>query len=1462
MASRTLPDRTDRRTMGATAVEGAPAARMVGSAPEGDRAVDRARITLAGRIAVQTGHGVLDERALPGRQPRVAFALLVLERHRPVAREELAASLWGEQRPATWEPALRGVVSRVRSFAVESGLGAADILHSDGGNYHLRPRGGLEVDVEVAAAQVASSDEALRRGRAEEATVSAAAARGVLARPLLSGAQSEWLESRRREQHLLLLRALEILARARLELGETTEAILAAEAALELDPYRESCYRTIMAGHAAAGNPAEGLVAYERCRRLLADELGIDPSATTRALQVELLGRSDHPRPTATRTNPTRRVSSVTRARPTPDAAPYVGLRTFQEGDADRFFGRDGDVARLLDRLEGSRFLAVLGPSGSGKSSLVRAGLIPALRVGALAGSDTWSVRVLRPGHRPCAALDAATGVAHGRGRRLVVVDQLEEIFVLASDRERGRFLEDLTALASSPRSDVTVVTTLRADLYPRLTDHPRLADLASANQYLVTPLDEVGLAEAIEGPARLADLMLEPSLTQAIILDVARRPGALPLLQQALLELWRRRDGRTLTLEGYRETGGVAAGVARWAESIWDGLDDDERDTARRLLLRLTRPGEGTEDSRLLVPVDQLITGHGQGPLVDQVVDRLTAARLLTSTTSHDGVPQLELSHEALLRAWPRLRGWIDEDRAGLTIHRRLTDATLEWERRGRDPALLYRGVLLAEASTWAARDPRVLNPRERAFLSAGEDATRTAEHRRVRRLRLTVAALLLGIVVTGGLAAVATHQADRSAAQERIATARELASAAVANLGVDAERSVLLALEAVRHTMDADQIVVRDAEEALHRAVMAHRTVDRLPEGGRSLALAPDGAWVAVANGDGRVVLWGEEGSVHGELEVADEPLEAIAVSPDGQRLATADRGGGVQVRAIGGGGPVLGLTSGTAWVTGLAFAPDGRRLAASRTDGIVTVWDLGADSAAPRHLLGHQYEVDHVVFTPDGRRLVSAGQDRTARVWDLVTGEVTVLEGHRWQVTRVAVSPDATVVATASNDGTARTWDLATGQHRLTFPSLAPVESVAFDPTGQRLALGSTDGTVYVYDSSNARQLLLLGGHTAPVEDLVFTHDGEHLVTTSADGTTRRWDVGVEGGRDWLTAPSAYLRFATVAFSPDGRWFAVPDDAEGVVVRDARNGAVRHRLSGHDAWLVGLTFSPDGRWLAATPAHGDFEAGLDELHTAPIWDLRSGALVTVLRGHEDIVNGAVFSPDSRSVVTSALDGTVRTWRVVSGELLDTVELGAAPIGVGFHEDRWYATVAGPDGEVEVWRDGEHRPLHRLRGHDEPVTTVAFDAGLLVTASHRDGAARVWDLASGELVVAVDGHGAPVGHAVLDPAGSELATVGDDGMVRLWAVPSGEERLALDGHRLIATSAAYSPDGRLLATTSPDGTVALRLRSIDDLVRVATQRVTRTLDEAECRRFVPGRDCAGGPALDARTDRATPGG
>jgi WD40 repeat protein/DNA-binding SARP family transcriptional activator len=1391
------------------------------------------RISLAGRIAVQSEHALLDERALPGRQPRLTFALLVTERHRAVERDELADNLWAGTRPSTWEPALRGVLGRVRGYLVAVGLGDRGLLRTEAGSYHLGPLADVEVDLEVAATQVAWSESALRRGVPVDAADAAAQARGVLARPLLAGTDGPWVEDKRRELALLHLRALDVLAEARLALGDTVHAVTAAEAAIAADPFRETAYRNLIRAHARAGNRAAGLRAYERCRLLLAEELGVDPSAELQGLHLDLL--RDHA--------PARSSPSGSSTQPVGDdttATPYLGLRTFQEEQSAWFFGRDADTTRLLERLELTRFLAVLGASGSGKSSLVRAGLVAALRAGALPGSDIWTVRVMRPGVDPLDALtgalrtlDAGTERRSPGGRVVLVVDQLEEIFTLCSEEERRRaFLDAIVTAATAAGRSTVVVVTLRADFYPRLAEHPQLADLASAHQFLVTPLDEVGLAEAVEGPARLAGFAIEPGLTETILRDVARRPGALPLLQHALLELWQHRSDRMLTLAGYRVTGGVEGALAHRAETTYAALSLEDQQVARRLLLRLTDPGDSAHDTphytRRRVAVAELAGRAEDQAAIERVVATLTAVRLLTSD-AEGGERYVEVSHEALIRAWPRLRDWVDDDRAGLLVHRRLTAAASEWDRLDRDEDALYRGGRLAEAAAWAERDPAASNPLERAFLAAGRqlaDAEAVRDRERQRRAE--------------ALAAVARRQSARLAVEARTSTARELAAVAVANLDVDPERSILLALEAVAATR-TDGHVVREAEEALHRAVKRSRVVRSFPQGGRGLALAADGTRFVTGAEDGSATLRSFDGQVLRVFEGHDGAVCATAISADGHRVVTGTADGTLRLWELHPESPsrVVGAHDGP--VTGVAFAPDARSLVSTSVDGTVRLWPLRRGAPPARVLTGHEDEVTDVAWSPDGSRLATGSDEFTARIWELATGRSLALRGHVWQVFGVAFSPDGRWLATASNDGTAILWDATAGTSLRVFPhTQASLRAVTFTPDGRRLVTGSSEGAAQVWDVETGRAHLTLAGHVAAVVALAVTPDGRFLLTSSEDGTTRCWDISVAGGRDWLTTPSADLRYTSVAFSPDATCFAVPRDRDGLTIRDTRTGAVIRTLTGHPARIVLPRFSPDGTVVAGAAANGwaDF-ASLEDGETLPLWDLRTGGL-RILCGHTDLVSGVAFAPDGRRLVTSSLDGTVRVWDAASGETVRSLTLDGAVVGVDFGADGWRVAVAHEDGRVDLWHEKIGGPSRSLPGHARSVTSVAFGGDVLVTGCRDEGVARVFDLADGRERALLRGHDAPLVQVAISPDGTQAATTGEDGTVKLWDASSGLERLTLYGHHLGAHGVAFSPDGRLLASTSVDGTAALHLLPVDEFVTLARTRVTRRLTDEERRRYL----------------------
>jgi len=453
---------------------------------------------------------------------------------------------------------------------------------------------------------------------------------------------------------------------------------------------------------------------------------------------------------------------------PRGEELPYRGLEAFDEQHSRYFFGRDADVQRLLEKLKASSFLAVLGPSGSGKSSLARAGLVPALRRAGLPGSDGWRIVTLRPGAHPLDVLaghltslypDIAAAFLRDqlagdpRGLRLLcsrppvggtkvllLVDQCEEVFTLCRDeQERRTFLFNILHAADGPS---VVVLTLRADFYARCAAYPELAQQVAAHQFLVGPIGESGLRDVIEEPARLAGLELEAGLVDTILDDVEHQPGALPLLEHALLELWDRRRGGMLTLEAYQDSGGVAGALAKRADGILAAFDPGEQQVARRVLLRLTQPGEGSEDTRRRAPMSELFTLRADHGAVETVVSELAAARLLTAGGGDAPSDQLvEVSHEALIRGWPQLRHWVEEDRQGLRIHRRLTEAAQEWCALNKDPGALYRGARLATTREWAEDHGADLNADERDFLaasSAAETDELDAARRRARRFQI----------------------------------------------------------------------------------------------------------------------------------------------------------------------------------------------------------------------------------------------------------------------------------------------------------------------------------------------------------------------------------------------------------------------------------------------------------------------------------------------------------------------------------------------------------------------------------------------------------------------------------------------------------------------------------------------------------------------------------------------------
>jgi WD40 repeat protein/DNA-binding SARP family transcriptional activator len=1204
----------------------------------------------------------------------------------------------------------------------------------------------------------------------------------------------EWLRARREDYRRQTADLYGRLATWRETDGDHDQAMLYARRQLELEAWDEDAHRRLMRLLALAGHRDQALAQYETCRRVLNAEFGVEPGRETRTLVGQIRDEMlDQPAQGAG-------AAIGAPVSPAPGEPPYKGLSYFDENDAGIFFGREALTAKLVAGVrdclslggDRTRVLAVVGASGSGKSSILRAGLMPAMSE--LTGPGPGEQRVFRdsiilmtPGASPLLSLAAnltrpagsvqplaklvddleaeprtlhlaasrIAGRAESSSRVLLVIDQFEELFTLCRDEgHRRAFIDNLLYAAAIP-GPVIVVLALRADFYPHCAPFDNLRQALAERQVYIGAMSPEELCRAIEEPARAGNWSIEPGLAELLVHEVSDAPGALPLLSHALLATWQRREGRLLTLAGYQAAGGVAGALAQTAEANFTRLSLQEQAMARLIFMRLIEVVDEGEDgrptfyTRRRAKLTELALRPEEQKLVHDILTRLADSRLLTI-----GQHSVEVAHEALIHEWPRLLNWLNENRDALRLHRRVTASAQEWERSTYDEGLLYRGGQLAMARDWAAAHSHELNDLERRFVEAGGQAEENRQRRQLENARHLVmieqqrateqgraaaglrrrSALLVAALVALTLLSVLSfgfaHTSRRNA---RLAALNEAAARASAG-------------EAAAHEAEA----IANAEVATSRmlALSAANVVDTDPELSLLLAL---------------------------------EALETAGTKEAGEALHL-----------------------------GLQASRLRRSFETGATGGRLVLMEL----------------------SPDGTQLATAGAE-TATIWDAATGEL------RQQLPLAEPTPmhfdldfndSGSELALVSIDDSQdeiflQTWDVAAGGLPVTRVILTEIDQtsdIALSPDWSLLAVSGEAGHTDLIDTATGRPVVELDAQDMRLSDLEFSPTGRRLATASPDGQVMIWDTlasvasgtGQELGA--LDNRSRLVRTGNlnkIAFIDETALVLGYLGEVEVWDLDGQAGP-RYSLAGNTKLTKNFAVSDDRTRLATTAQDG----------ITRIWDLATGEYLLSLARHQSPVDGAAFTPDGRELLTVDRDGLVRAWDARS---LLMGEQGAFAVDIGVFDvelspDEKQLALGNVAGPASIWDTATGQRLYTLPSGEGPVYRVAYspDGRHLATVG-QENQIRIWDAVTGAEVLSFSGHGGGAAGGLFagtldvaySPDGTRLATAGADGLAIIWDPVTGRQFMTLAGHTGSIQTLVYSPDGRYIATSTDQNDTTIKV-------------------------------------------------
>ncbi|WP_062295201.1 WD40 repeat domain-containing protein [Nostoc piscinale] len=1094
------------------------------------------------------------------------------------------------------------------------------------------------------------------------------------------------------------------------------------------------------------------------------------------------------------------------------------------------FFGRDQFLTGIVNKLEQTNLILLLGASGSGKSSVVRAGLIPWL-------SQKWGTKLVNltftPDIDPFEAFyasllskykqsvaqiarEAQTDTLTEVVNRLkqpddywfILIDQFEELFTTTQPEKRNKFISSLLQLSKINVSNVKIMATMRADFLDRFSPYPALVKATDNHRPIIAEMQQDELRLAIEQPAAHHGVVLETGLVEEIIKDVQGQAGYLPLLQYTLNLLWETEvktgsiNDRTLNLNTYRMLGGVRGALQEHIDKIYGAFSQPEQLATQKIFLKLVDIGGDSESSSDWKPVRRRANRFEFSEELEQsVLRKLIDENLLVSNapqeTLHDRLPPapvstVEIAHEILLTSWTTLNTWIEENRQAIALFNRLNDDVARWQTLKNDDEL-WSGSKLAKVVE--LRQNPALNPALGKFSKKTAEFIDASVKRRDRQRRRSMIALSAFSTVVSLFAIFAGIQYYRAetgqiSAINQTAEARLTANKAKFDAllsGLDAAKryqSLILS--------NTNPQLQTEIKAQLGEAIYWTRERNRLQghqSNVQSVSYSPDGQIIATASYDNTIKLWQADGKLIKTLEGHTQPVRSVSFSPKGDMLASAKRDGTVELWDRNG-NLLNTINAHKSLVLSVNFSPDGKTIATGSKDKTAKLWRI--DGTEINTFKGHRSWVMQVIFNPKTYQIVTTSGDKTIKLWQQDGKPPQTLTKHTDTVMSAAFSPDGKMLATASLDKTVKLWS-SDGKLLKTFPHPEQLYSVSFSKDGQ-IASGSVDGNVRLW-TQDGKLLDTWAAHDGRIHSLTFSPDGQTLATTGSDNITKLWQVH----RQWLTVLNGHQNAATIVnFRPDGKQVVSAGIGDLLYFWSPKGNLLFTRKTNQRS-VYGVSFSPDGQTIAS--------AGDD--NTIRIWDAK-GKELRILRGHKDSVNNVSFSPDGQKIASASYDKTAKLWSREGQQLKTFTGHKGRVLGVSFSPDGQKIATSSDDQTVKLWGiDGKE--LRTLKGHTDRVWNVKFSPdGKTIASASADGTIKLWSL-EGELIKTLHGHTAAVLDVSFSPDGKAMiASASSDKTIKLWRA-DGTLITTLMGHQSEVNAVNFSPNGKFLASAGKDKLVLL---------------------------------------------------